>query len=173
MISTSPELIQPEAVNAAFESDAIYWARGMEPEYLKKMLSKSLCFGVYALPESSSELAGKFFRLSNVTLADCSSGRSDPPQIGFARVITDEVTFAYLTDVYILEEHQGKGLGSWLVECVNEEFASWPHLRRVMLMANLKEGEAFYAKMGMSQFKQGENGFAILNKQGRGSAMPV
>ncbi|OBT86868.1 hypothetical protein VE02_03842 [Pseudogymnoascus sp. 03VT05] len=157
MISTSPELIQPEAVNAAFESDAIYWARGMEPEYLKKMLSKSLCFGVYALPESSSELAG----------------RSDLPQIGFARVITDEVTFAYLTDVYILEEHQGKGLGSWLVECVNEEFASWPHLRRVMLMANLKEGEAFYAKMGMSQFKQGENGFAILNKRGRGSGMPV
>jgi hypothetical protein len=63
MISTAPELIQPEAVNAAFESDAIYWARGMEPEYLKKMLSKSLCFGVYALPESSSELAGRFFKL--------------------------------------------------------------------------------------------------------------
>ncbi|KFZ12336.1 hypothetical protein V502_07134 [Pseudogymnoascus sp. VKM F-4520 (FW-2644)] len=157
MISTSPELIQPEAVNAAFESDAVYWARGMEPESLKKMLSKSLCFGIYALPESSSELAG----------------RSDPPQIGFARVITDEVTFAYLTDVYVLEEHQGKGLGSWLMECVDEEFASWPHLRRVMLMANLKEGEAFYAKMGMSQFKQGENGFAILNKRGRGSGMPV
>ncbi|OBT66940.1 hypothetical protein VE03_04170 [Pseudogymnoascus sp. 23342-1-I1] len=157
MISTSPQLIQPEAVNAAFESDAVYWAKGMEPEYLKKMLSKSLCFGVYALPESSSELAG----------------RSDPSQIGFARVITDEVTFAYLTDVYVLEEHQGKGLGSWLMECVDEEFASWPHLRRVMLMANLKEGEAFYAKMGMSQFKQGENGFAILNKRGGGSGMPV
>lgn len=63
MISTSPLLIQPEAVNAAFESDALYWARGMEPEYLKKMLSKSLCFGVYALPESSSELAGKIFKV--------------------------------------------------------------------------------------------------------------
>lgn len=108
-----------------------------------------------------------------LALADCSLGRSDPPQIGFARVITDEVTFAYLTDVYVLEGHQGKGLGSWLMECVDEEFASWPHLRRVMLMANLKEGEAFYAKMGMSQFKQGENGFAILNKRGKGSGMPV
>lgn len=63
MISTSPDLIQPEAVNAAFESDAVYWARGMESESLKKMLGKSLCFGIYALPESSSELAGEFFQL--------------------------------------------------------------------------------------------------------------
>ncbi|ELR08072.1 hypothetical protein VC83_01600 [Pseudogymnoascus destructans] len=127
MISTSPELIQPEAVNAAFESDAIYWARGMEPEYLKKMLSKSLCFGVYALPESSR------------------TGWSQQSSSDWFCSFTDEVTFAYLIDVYVLEEHQGKGLGSWLVEYVNEEFASWPHLRRVMLMANLKEGEAFYA----------------------------
>lgn len=61
MISTAPQLIQPEAVNAALESDAVYWARGMEPEYLKKMLSKSLCFGIYVMPESSSELAGILF----------------------------------------------------------------------------------------------------------------
>ena len=39
-------------------------------------------------------------------------------QIGFARVVTDSATFAYLCDVYILEEHRGKGLGKWLMECV-------------------------------------------------------
>ena len=76
--------------------------------------------------------------------------------------------------MYVLEEHQGKGLGSWLIDCVNEELDSWPHLKRVILMASLEEGESFYGKkMGMTVFKQGEDGFAILNRQGKGSAMPV
>ena len=39
-------------------------------------------------------------------------------QIGFARVVTDRATFAYLADVYVLESHRGRGLGRWLVECV-------------------------------------------------------
>ncbi|MGG6136060.1 GNAT family N-acetyltransferase [Pantoea allii] len=38
-------------------------------------------------------------------------------QIGFARFITDSATFAYLCDVYVLEEYQGSGLGGWLIEC--------------------------------------------------------
>lgn len=59
MISTAPQLIQPEAINAAFESDALYWARSLELGTLKRMLAKSLCFGIYLLPESSSEVAGK------------------------------------------------------------------------------------------------------------------
>jgi GNAT superfamily N-acetyltransferase len=39
-------------------------------------------------------------------------------QIGFARVLTDSATFGYLCDVYVLEEHRGKGLSKWLMECV-------------------------------------------------------
>jgi GNAT superfamily N-acetyltransferase len=39
-------------------------------------------------------------------------------QIGYARVLTDYVRFAYLMDVFILEEYRGKGLGKWLMECV-------------------------------------------------------
>jgi ribosomal protein S18 acetylase RimI-like enzyme len=39
-------------------------------------------------------------------------------QVGLARVITDETTFAYLCDVYVLPEHRGRGLGRWLMECV-------------------------------------------------------
>lgn len=60
------------------------------------------------------------------------------------------------------------------MECVNEELDTWPDLRRVMLIANLEEGEAFYGKkLGMTIFEQGENGFAILNKKGKGSTMTV
>jgi len=58
LISTSKKLLQPAAINAAFASDLLYWARAMPDDLLKKMLSNSLCLGVYALPKSSSELAG-------------------------------------------------------------------------------------------------------------------
>jgi hypothetical protein len=58
LISTNPSLIQPTAVNAAFGSNLMYWTKAMDEEALKKMLAGSLCFGVYALPESSSNIAG-------------------------------------------------------------------------------------------------------------------
>ena len=59
MISTARQLIQLEAVNEAMGSDVVYWAKKMEPTALKKMLDRSLCFGLYELPEGSSQVAGK------------------------------------------------------------------------------------------------------------------
>jgi len=53
-------------------------------------------------------------------------------QIGFARFITDYSTFAYLCDVYVLEEYQGKNLGGWLVDCVQSHPVT-TKLRRMML----------------------------------------
>lgn len=58
LISTSNKLLQPAAINAAFASDQLYWTKGMPEDSLKKMLSNSLCLGVYTLPKTSSELAG-------------------------------------------------------------------------------------------------------------------
>jgi hypothetical protein len=58
LVSTNPSLIQPAAVNEAFGSNLLYWTKAMDEEVLKKMLEGSLCFGVYALPESSSDIAG-------------------------------------------------------------------------------------------------------------------
>lgn len=70
MISTAPQLIQVAAVNEAFATDEVYWAKKMDPHVLKKMLSKSLCFGLYQLPESSAQLAGKVsFRPGSVMTA--------------------------------------------------------------------------------------------------------
>ena len=96
-------------------------------------------------------------------------GRGAPRQIGLARVITDEVSFAYLTDVYILDEFQGKGLGVWLIQCVNETLDSWPELRRTLLVTT--SGVNFYAeKMGMHKFGEGASGnLSIMTKRGRGS----
>jgi len=72
-------------------SRTAYWALGRSHETVGKSIEHSLCFGIYA---------------------------QDGKQVGFARVITDYATFAWLCDVFVLESHRGKGLGKWLVEAV-------------------------------------------------------
>lgn len=72
-------------------SNTAYWAQGRSLETVLKSIEHSLCFGIYA-----------------------EGGR----QVGFARVVTDYATFAWLCDVFVLEAHRGKGLGKWLVEAV-------------------------------------------------------
>ncbi len=61
LISTAPSLIQPAEINAAFGSESVYWTKPMDETLLKKMLKNSLCFGVYELPSSSSDIAGSNF----------------------------------------------------------------------------------------------------------------
>ncbi|KAH8649039.1 hypothetical protein BX600DRAFT_517433 [Xylariales sp. PMI_506] len=118
LVSTEPSLVQIDSVNAALGSDLAWWAHSLPRDTMKMALHNSLCLGLYVLPQSTSTIAGQ----------------SGPQQIGLARVVTDNVTFAYLTDVYVLKEHQGKGLGRWLLECLNEVIKSWPHLRRFMFL---------------------------------------
>lgn len=171
LISTSSNLIQPSAVNEAFATEALYWARPMKEGLLKKMLDKSLCFGVYELPTSTSDIAGLIYHTSNLSFViDNFTGRGNPRQIGLARLITDEVSFAYLTDVYILNEYQGKGLGTWLINCVDEALSSWPELRRLVLITS--HGKNFYTeRLHMKEFEQGKNGMAILSRKGAGSVL--
>jgi GNAT superfamily N-acetyltransferase len=62
-------------------------------------------------------------------------------QIGLARVITDCVTYAYLCDVYIVEDRRGKDLGSWLIRCVLEH-PDLKHLKRVAIITH--DAQTFY-----------------------------
>ena len=73
-----------------FLSQESYWAKTRTLEQTLTAIENSLCFGVY-------------------------SGRE---LVGFARVITDKATFAYIGDVFILQEHRGKGLSKWLMEII-------------------------------------------------------
>ena len=66
-------------------------------------------------------------------------------QVGFARVVTDRATFAYLCDVYVLEEHRGRGLGKWLVEEVRAH-PDLQGLRRIVLVT--KDAHGLYAGLG-------------------------
>jgi GNAT superfamily N-acetyltransferase len=100
-------------------------------------------------------------------------GRTSPTQIGLARLISDGTTFAYLTDVFIIPEYQGKGLGKWLMECINETLESWPDLRGALLYTGGHDGERamkFYKNMfGMKKFVPGTAGLEIMIKKGPGS----
>ncbi|WP_038177954.1 GNAT family N-acetyltransferase [Vibrio rhizosphaerae] len=95
-----------------------YWAEGIPESVLHKAIEHALCFGGYL-----------------------DSGE----QVGFARVITDHATFAYLADVFILEAHRGKGLSKWLMATLLED----PNLQglRRMLLAT-KDAHGLYAQYG-------------------------
>lgn len=74
-------------------------------------------------------------------------GERELEMIGCARVITDRVTFGYLTDVYVLEEHQHRGLGTFLVKCVNEVLESWPELRGFWILSSNEQTKRLYEKI--------------------------
>ena len=102
-----------------FLSQRSHWARGIPREVVQRSIANSLCFGLYR----------------------------DGEQIGFARVVTDEATFAYLTDVFVVDEMRNAGLGRWLVETI---LAHPPlqGLRRWLLMTS-KAG-SLYRRCGFT-----------------------
>ena len=85
------------------------------------------------------------------TLFDVFSLLDDSKQIGFARVITDRATFAYLADVFILADYRGRGLARWLVECV----IGHPELQglRRWMLATL-DAHGLYEKFGFTPLKR-------------------
>ena len=95
-----------------------YWAKGIPIEIMDKAIKHSLCFGIFT---------------------DMNE------QVGFARLITDQATFAYLSDVYVLEEHRGQGLSKWLLS----EIIKHPNLqglRRIALATS--DAHGLYQQFG-------------------------
>jgi ribosomal protein S18 acetylase RimI-like enzyme len=87
-ISTDPAAVDRDAVHAFLSTS--YWAEGMPRETLERAIAGSIPFSVF----------------------------HDDEQVGFARVITDRATFAYLSDVYILEAYRGRGLAVFLMDTI-------------------------------------------------------
>ena len=75
--------------------------------------------------------------------------------------------------MYVVEEEQGKGLGTWLVECVGEVMDIMGEtLRRAMLLSTGGSTQAWYArKLGMSKMEQGQHGLGIMQRFGGGSVL--
>ena len=115
-ISTDCDRLQIEAIHR-FLSEESYWARSRTREQTETAIKNSLPFGVY-------------------------KGEN---QIGFARVVTDYATFAYLGDVYVLEEFRGRGLSKWLMETILEHPALQGFRRWILAT---KDAHTLYEKFG-------------------------
>lgn len=137
---------------------------------MRHMLQNSLCFGLYDIGRASDATKDE----QMPTLAPSSATGA---LIGFGRCITDYMTFAYLTDVHVLPSHAAKGLGTWLVSCIQEVITSMPHLRSYMLLTgDWERSVPFYEKqMGMQvhEYKRpsdGVNGEGLAVMMGLGKA---
>ena len=103
-----------------------YWAKGIPRDVVARSIEHSLCFGIY-------EEGGA--------------------QVGFARVVSDFATVAYLGDVFVLESHRGRGLSKWLMQCIIEH-PSLQNLRRWILLT--RDAHELYAKFGFTPVKAPE-----------------
>ncbi|WP_129837781.1 GNAT family N-acetyltransferase [Streptomyces sp. RFCAC02] len=118
-ISTDTARLDVPLIHHWLSTDA-YWAHGRDLATVERSVRGSLNFGLYA-----------------------PSG----PQVGYARVVTDHVTFAWLCDVYVAREHRGRGLGGRLVAAVKDTLEPLG-LTRMLLMT--RDAHAFYARAGFT-----------------------
>ncbi|MEU2156006.1 GNAT family N-acetyltransferase [Streptomyces sp. NPDC019396] len=130
-ISADPARLDPALIHRWLSQDA-YWALGRSREKQDAAIAGSLNFGLY----------------------DSASGA----QVGYARVVTDRATFAWLCDVYIAPDARGKGLGTALVAAVREHLAPYG-LRRVLLAT--ADAHEVYAKIGFEPLAKPEKWMAL------------
>lgn len=111
-------------VIARFLAEEAYWSPGIARDLVEKAIMGSLPFGLY-------DEAGI--------------------QVGFARVVTDGALFAYLRDVFVLKEHRGKGLGTWLAESA----VNHPDLLTIKgWMLATDDAHRLYSKVGFQPLKR-------------------
>ncbi len=119
-ISIDKKLLNKDIIISFLSSS--YWAFNRPREVIERSIDNSLCFGLYF----------------------------NNKQIGFARVVTDFTIFAYLADVFILEDYRGKGAGKKLLNYI----LSFPELQNVKKwMLATKDAHSLYAKFGFTQIK--------------------
>jgi ribosomal protein S18 acetylase RimI-like enzyme len=128
----------------AYLCNESYWAKNIPLSTVKKSIDGSLCFGLYEMQNKNISATQ-----SSVTGFEDSVYR----QIGFARVVTDHATFAYLADVFIAEEFRGRGLAVWLMEVIMQH-AGLQGLRRWLLAT--KDAHALYTRFGFTALDKPE-----------------
>ena len=132
VISTDKERIDLGVVHGFLTES--YWARGIPREVVARSIENSLCFGVYG----------------------------DGKQVGFARVISDYATYAYIADVFVLESYRGDGLGKWLMECIMRH--PWLQGLRRWSLATM-DAHGLYAKFGFTPLKTPERFMELHNPE--------
>lgn len=121
LISSDPARLDLGVIHGFLTS--CYWARGIPREVVARSIEHALCFGIY-------------------------DGRGK--QVGFARVVSDLATIAYVGDVFVLDAHRGRGLGKWLMECIMRHPAL-QGLRRWILTT--RDAHGLYEQVGFTPVK--------------------
>jgi N-acetylglutamate synthase-like GNAT family acetyltransferase len=129
-ISTDQDLLDFDMIHQFLDRDS-YWAQGIPAEKLRMAIRNSLCFGAYYQQE----------------------------QVGFARVITDKATFAYLADVFILPAYRRNGLSKWLVQTIKAH-PDLQGLRRWSLAT--ADAHGLYAQFGFTPITKAERWMEIF-----------
>jgi len=119
VVSTDPGRLDLDAIHA-FLARRSYWAEGIPVDTMRRSIAHSLPFGVY----------------------------DGARMIAFARVVTDYAVVAYIADVFVLEEHRGRGIGRWLVEVVMQH-PDLQGLRRWTLAT--KDAHELYRRFGFTE----------------------
>jgi GNAT superfamily N-acetyltransferase len=124
LISTDKNRLDLQLIHRFLSNDS-YWAKGRKLDVVVRSVEHSLSFGLY----------------------------KNDQQIGFARVVTDYATFAWVADVFILNEHRGQGLARWLME----KITSHPDLQgfRRWVLAT-KDAHELYRQFGFIELKRPE-----------------
>lgn len=116
LISTDRSRLDLDAIHAFLRTT--YWSPGVPRNVVERSIENSLAFGLYD---------------------------ENGAQVGFARALTDRAAFAYVADVYVLEEHRGRGLGKWIVETMLSH-PDLQGLRRIVL--GTQDAHSLYERYG-------------------------
>jgi GNAT superfamily N-acetyltransferase len=130
-LDTSVARLDVPLVHHWLSTDA-YWALGRPAEVVEKAIVGSVCFGVY-------DAAGT--------------------QVAFARVVTDDATFAWLCDVYVSRPARGKGLGTWMVQVIREHVMIDREIPRLLL--GTRDAHEVYARVGFEALARPERWMEI------------
>jgi GNAT superfamily N-acetyltransferase len=122
VISTDRRRLQLDFIHDFLTTDS-YWAQDRSREVVKRSIENSLNFGVFKAEE----------------------------QVGFARVVTDYATFAWLADVFIVEQHRGQGLGVWLIEVITSHPALQGFRRWILATRDAHE---LYRRFGFKEITE-------------------
>jgi GNAT superfamily N-acetyltransferase len=122
-VSTDRQKLDRDAIHRFLAGS--YWARGIPRDVVDRSIENSVCFGLYA----------------------------EEKMIGFARVISDAATFGYLSDVFVLPSHRGRGLAIWFMEVVmgHPDFRG---IRRWILAT--ADAHGLYRKVGFTALSKPE-----------------
>jgi GNAT superfamily N-acetyltransferase len=131
LISTDPSRLDRDAVHRFLAGS--YWAKGIPRSVVERSIDNSMAFGLY---EGSV-------------------------QVGFARVITDRATFAYLADVFVLESRRSRGLAKWLVQTILGH-PDLRGLRRWVLVT--RDAQGLYRQFGFREVEDAARYMEIVDR---------